>query len=41
MAARIDVLTWDRAVDDVRPFLERTEDVESLTKENAARLLVR
>ena len=41
VAARIDVLDWDRAVADVRPFLERTEDVESLTRENAARLLVR
>ena len=39
VAARIDVLDWDRAVADVRPFLEHTEDVESLTRENAARLL--
>ena len=39
VAARVDVLDWDRAVADVRPFLERTEDVESLTRENAARLL--
>ena len=39
VAARIDVLDWDRAVADVRPFLERTADVESLTKENATRLL--
>ena len=39
VAARIDALDWDRAVADVRPFLERIEDVKSLTKESAVRLL--
>lgn len=41
MNQRLDALAWDRAVADVRPFLEREEDVELLTRENAVRLLQR
>lgn len=37
----LDALAWDRAAADVRPFLEREEDVELLTRENAVRLLTR
>ena len=36
---RLDVLAWDRVVADVRPFLERAEDMALLTQENAVRLL--
>ncbi len=36
---RLDALAWDRVAADARPFLERREDVELLTRENAVRLL--
>ncbi len=36
---RLDALAWNRATADARPFLEREEDVELLTRENAVRLL--
>lgn len=36
---RLQALDWDRALADVRPFLEREEDVELLTIENALQLL--
>lgn len=36
---RLDALAWDRVAADVRPFLERAEDVAWVTRENAARLL--
>ncbi|MCY4486167.1 MAG: nucleotidyl transferase AbiEii/AbiGii toxin family protein [Deltaproteobacteria bacterium] len=36
---RLDALAWDRVAADVRPFLERAEDVVWVTRENAARLL--
>ena len=39
VAARLGVLDWRRAVADVRPFLERTGDVELLTRENALQLV--
>jgi len=37
---RLDKLKWDRAVEDVRPFLERAADLSLLTKENCRRLLL-
>ena len=36
---RLDALDWERAAADVRPFLERQEDVELVTKANALGLL--
>ena len=36
---RLDVLDWERATADVRPFLERQEDVELVTSANALELL--
>ncbi len=37
---RLDELKWDRAVADVRPFLERQSELSLLTKENCRRLLL-
>ena len=39
VAERLDALDWERAVTDVRPFLERMDDVALVSKENALRLL--
>ena len=39
MTRRLDALAWDRVAADARPFLERVEDMELLTRENAVRLL--
>ena len=36
---RLNALAWDRVAADVRPFLERAEDVDLLTRENTVRLL--
>ena len=36
---RLESVDWDRAVDDVRPFLERQADLNLLTRENCLRLL--
>lgn len=36
---RLDALAWNRVAADVRPFLERAEDVALVTRDNAARLL--
>ena len=36
---RLDALDWERAAADVRPFLERQEDVGLVTKANALGLL--
>ena len=38
---RLDALAWNRVAADVRPFLERGEDVALLTRENAVRLLTK
>ena len=38
---RLEALDWSRAAADVAPFLERREDVELVTKENALGLLMR
>jgi len=39
VSARLETIPWKRAVEDVRPFLERAEDVALLTKENLLVLL--
>ncbi len=39
VAERLEKLDWERAVDDVRPFLERQADLKLLTKENCRQLL--
>ena len=39
IARRIDDVDWKRAVDDVRPFIERSLDLDLLTKENVLKLL--
>ncbi len=39
IADRVAAMEWDRVVADVRPFLERTEDVNMLTRENVLGLL--
>lgn len=41
VAERLNKVKWDRAVEDVRPFLERQADLKFLTKENCLRLLSR
>lgn len=38
---RIETFRWKQVVEDVRPFLERPEDVALLTKENLLSLLQR
>ena len=38
VAARLELLDWNRAASDVRPFLERPEDVELVDRETALRL---
>ena len=38
---RVSAMTWDRVVEDVRPFLERTEDLTLLKREQVLRLLER
>ena len=40
VAERMDLLDWDRAASDVRPFLERVEDVELVDRSNVLRLLI-
>ncbi len=39
VAARVENVRWDRAVEDVRPFLERQSELSLLTKENCLRIL--
>jgi len=39
VADRVERIDWGQAVDDVRPFLEREEDVGLLTRENCLKLL--
>ncbi len=41
VAARLENVRWNRAVEDVRPFLERPGELSLLTKENCLRLLPR
>ncbi len=37
--ARLESITWERAIDDVRPFLAVTEELSLLTRENILQLL--
>ena len=39
VAERLEALNWERAVPDVRPFLERQDDIDLVTRDNALRLL--
>ena len=39
VAERLDALDWDRAATDVRPFLERFDEAELVTKETVMQLL--
>jgi len=39
VARRLGDIDWKKAVEDVRPFIERTADLELLTKENVLKLL--
>lgn len=39
IARRINEVDWKRAVEDVRPFIERAQDLELLTKKNLLKLL--
>ena len=39
VAERLNLLDWDRAASDVRPFLERDEDLELVDRANVLRLL--
>lgn len=41
IADRVARMDWDRVVADVRPFLERSEEIEMLTRKNVLRLLER
>ena len=41
VADRLEALDWDRAANDVRPFLERLDETALVTKENTLRLLAR
>ena len=41
VADRLEVLDWERAATDVRPFLERIDDAALVTKDSALRLLAR
>ncbi|MDK1117439.1 MAG: nucleotidyl transferase AbiEii/AbiGii toxin family protein [Anaerolineae bacterium] len=36
---RLEMISWDKALDDVRPFLESRQEAELLTEENVLRLL--
>ena len=39
LAERLDAMDWDRAVTDLRPFLERQEDIELVNRDDVLRLL--
>ena len=39
LAERLDAMDWDRAVTDLRPFLERQEDIELVNRDDLLRLL--
>lgn len=41
VAVRMEALDWPRVVDDAAPFLERTTDVDLLTRNNVMGLLGR
>lgn len=39
ISKKVDTIDWDRIVEDVRPFIERTLDLDMLTRENILKLL--
>ena len=39
LAERLDAMNWDRAVTDLRPFLERQEEIELVNRDDVLRLL--
>jgi predicted nucleotidyltransferase component of viral defense system len=39
LGQKLKTIDWGRAVEDVRPFLERVEDIELLTRDNMLKLL--
>ena len=39
VSERVAGMDWDLVIPDVRPFLERAEDIALLTKENVPKLL--
>ena len=39
LAERMDAMDWDRAVTDLRPFLERQEDIEMVNRDDLLQLL--
>ncbi len=41
VAERLEALNWERALGDVRPFLEEQGDIDLVTRDNALRLLAR
>jgi predicted nucleotidyltransferase component of viral defense system len=41
LAEKLNAIDWRRAVEDVRPFMERASDINMMTKENVLRLLHR
>lgn len=41
IATRLDAMDWPRAVEDLRPFLERQEDLALVNKDDVLRFLLR
>ena len=41
LAEKLNAIDWRRAVEDVRPFMERASDIKMMTKENVLKLLHR
>jgi len=39
LGEKLNTIDWHRAVEDVRPFMERAPDIEMMTKENVLKLL--
>jgi hypothetical protein len=39
LAERMDAMDWDRAVTDLRPFLERQDDIELVNRDDLLQLL--
>ena len=39
LADRMDAMDWDRAVTDLRPFVERQEEIEPVNRDDLLRLL--
>ena len=41
VAERLEALNWERALGDVRPFLDEQDEIALVTRDNALRLLAR